>query len=303
MKIGVTITTHNRRDELARTLAQLARLDPPPDEILVCADGCTDGTAEFVREQHPGIRLLTHDTARGSIGSRNELIRASSCDVLLSFDDDSYPLDGDFIAQVRELFAASPRTAVISFAQRTDEFPETLTAADFGTAKFVASYANSAAAIRRAAFDELGGYPAFFFHAYEEPDFALRCVCAGWQVRWAPAPLVRHHFTKVRRNEARMHRRHARNEFWSILLRCPAVLVLPVAVFRAARQFRYACRRGPGWVVQEPLWWWQALLGIPRCLAARRAVPWERYLGWVLLMRRPFVSEWEWCAHFAPDEL
>lgn len=298
MKIGVTITTHNRRDELARTLAQLARLDPPPDEILVCADGCTDGTAEFVREQNPGIRLLTHDTALGSVASRNELIGASACEVVASFDDDSYPLDLDFVARVRDSFRKSPRLAVLSFAQRTDEHPETLTLADLGPARFVGSFANSAAAIRRSAFEELGGYPGFFFHAYEEPDFALRCVCAGWQVRWVPSPVVRHHYTAAQRSELRMHQRHSRNEFWSIVMRCPAVLLLPLAAFRAARQFGYACRRGLAWVVREPIWWAQALRGIPRCLAARQPLDRRRYFAWLRLVREPIATEEKWNARF-----
>ena len=47
LTVGICIATHNRRDDLARTLAALARLTPAPDEILVTADGCTDGTLDL----------------------------------------------------------------------------------------------------------------------------------------------------------------------------------------------------------------------------------------------------------------
>lgn len=301
MKVGITITTHNRRDDLARTLERIASLDPAADEILVCADGCTDETATFVRERHPHIRVLTHDSARGSVASRNDLLRAATCDVCVSFDDDSYPLDNDFIARVRKHFTDSPRLAVLSFAQRTDEHPMTLAQTDFGPACFVGSFANSASAIRRPVFLELGGYPEFFFHAYEEPDFALRCVCAGWQVRWVPSPLVRHHYTGAQRSELRMHQRHSRNEFWSIVMRCPFVLLFPLALFRALRQFGYACSRGAGWALREPLWWAQAIAGIPRCVAMRDPLPLRRYLAWLRLLRVPIESEAEWNARFHPD--
>ena len=298
LAVGICIATHNRRDELTRTLAALAQLAPAPDEIIVTADGGTDGTAEMVRAAHPGVRLIEHDAARGSIPSRNEMAAACTCDIFVSLDDDSYPLDGDFIQRVRVLFESNSRLAVASFPQRTDEFPETLTATDFGPADFTGSFANSGAAIRRAAFQELGGYPDFFFHAYEEPDFALRCVCAGWQVRHETALTIRHHFTTAQRNEIRTHQRHARNEFWSVVMRCPMPQLFAIALFRAARQFGYAWSRGIAWAVQEPRWWLAALAGVPRCLAARRALPWRGYLAWMRLVRAPIRDEAEWTKIF-----
>ena len=298
LRIAVTITTHRRREDLARTLAHLTRLDPAPDEILVCADGCDDGTVEMVRAEYPVVRLLVHETSRGSIPSRNELAHACSSDVFVSLDDDSYPLDPDFIARVEAAFAQNPVLAVLGFAQRSDEFPESLVGNDFGRAAFVGSYVNSGAAIRRAAFLEVGDYPDFFFHAYEEPDFALRCVCAGWQVRYEPALLIRHHFTTAQRNEIRTHHRHARNEFWSVLLRCPAPQCFFVAAFRAIRQFGYALRRGGEWVRREPEWWGQAIRGIGQSVQARRPLPWGRYLAWMRLLRSPVTSEVEWKALF-----
>ena len=298
LTVGICIATRNRCEDLARTLGVLARLAPAPDEIIVTADGCTDGTAELLRGSHPGVRLIVHDEAHGSIPSRNEMAAACACDVFVSLDDDSYPLETDFIARVRALFAARPRLAVAAFPQRTDEFPATLTTTDFGPEEFTGSFANSGAAIRRTAFEELGGYPEFFFHAYEEPDFALRCVCAGWQVRHEPSLTIRHHFAGAQRNELRTHQRHARNELWSVLLRCPAPQLFAVALFRAARQFGYAWSRGLGWALREPRWWLAALAGVPRCLAARRPLPWRRYLAWMRLVRAPIRDAAKWTAIF-----
>jgi GT2 family glycosyltransferase len=297
LRVAVTITTHNRREELARTLTHLGWLDPAPDEILVCADGCTDDTLSLLKE-YPAVRTIVHEQAKGSVPSRNELAGTSTCDVFVSLDDDSYPLDPDFIGQVHGFFVRHPRTAVVGFAQRSDEFPETLAQTAFGHAQFVGSYANSGAAIRRDVFLKLGGYPDFFVHAYEEPDFALRCVCAGWQVRYEPSLLVRHHFTASQRNEIRTHQRHARNEFWSALLRCPMPQLFAVAAFRAVRQLGYATRRGPKWVLQEPRWWRQAAGGVQRCLQERRPLRWRLYLAWMRLVRRPIESEVEWNALF-----
>jgi GT2 family glycosyltransferase len=267
MRVAITITTHNRREELERTLGVLAQLDPPPDAIHVCADGCTDGTLEYLTREHPGMQV-------------------------------SYPLDLEFVERVREIFESQPRLAVASFAQRSNEFPESLTTTDFGQPSFIGSFANCGAAVRRHAFLELGGYPGFFFHAYEEPDLALRCVASGWQVRYEPTLVVRHHFTMTKRNEIRMHHRHARNECWSALMRCPLPQLPFVLGYRLIRQFGYAWKRGFPWVIREPAWWRQAASGIGQCLAARNPIPWHRYGAWMRLVRSPIHSEVEWNALF-----
>ena len=321
LRVAICITTHNRRAELERTLAQIAALTPQPDELLIVADGCNDGTVEFLRGKFPGAdtaanvtrtllsgtpacgqecphHIIIHEQGRGSIPSRNEMAAATSCEIFLSLDDDSYPLEPDAIARIRELFEKNARLAVAEFPQRTDENPTTLTATDFGAAKFVGSYANSGAAIRTAAFRDIGGYPDFFFHAYEEPDFALRCTVAGWQVRFEPCVTVRHHFTSLGRNEIRTHQRHARNELWSVLLRCPMPQLLAVAPFRAWRQFFYACKRGWSWVWREPRWWWQCLGGIGFCLSKRKPLAWPRYRAWMQLVRTPLSDAAEWEARF-----
>ena len=253
--ISICIATHNRLDDLTRTLREIARLDPQPAEILVAADGCTDGTSGFVAKEYPAIRVITHAESRGSIPTRNELASACTSEVFVSLDDDSYPIETDFIPRLARMFADNPALAIASFPQRTDEFPATLEQTDFGPPHFTGSYANSGAAIRRAVFLGLGGYPDFFRHSYEEPDFALHCCAAGWQARQETSLTIRHHFTSVQRNEMRNHHRHARNELWSVVMHCPAPQLFAVALFRVARQSGYAAHRGFSWLVREPQWW------------------------------------------------
>lgn len=296
---GISITTKNRLSDLVRTLDMLSRLDPAPDEVSVCADGCTDGTADFVRTKYPQFHLIENTVSQGSIPSRNKLIRESRCDISLSLDDDSYPIETDFIERVCDLFSKRPRLAVATFAQRSDEWPETLDQEDFGAPTFVGSYANCAAAIRRRVFIDLGGYPDQFMHAYEEPDFALRCVNAGFEVRYETRMHVRHHYTSNQRNELRSHHLQARNELLSVMMRCPAPQLFAVAAFRALRQLEYARHRGWSWLVREPVWWLDFLACLPRCLRSRQPIAWEVYEQWLHLVRQPISTEEEWQLKFA----
>jgi GT2 family glycosyltransferase len=295
------ITTHNRLPELRRTLGVIRTLEPAPDEVLVCADGCDDGTAEFVRGQFPEVKLIEHQVAEGSIRSRIELMRAAGSDIVASLDDDSYPADTGFIARVRELFATMGHVAVASFPQRTDEFPETLRAADFGPSCYTANYSSAAAAFRRSVYLELEGWPAEFGHAYEEPDYALQCLAAGYAVYCDTGIVIRHHFTSLQRNEIRTHHRHARNEQWSMWRRCPFPDVLALSPYRALSQLNYARKRGMAWVVREPAWWAMALRGLAGALRKRRPVPPRLYRRWIRLIRHPIESAQEWQSAFGRE--
>lgn len=282
MRVSVMITTSNRLEELQRTLQMLGKLDPAPDEVLVTADGCTDGTAEFLSAM-PNVKFVVNQPARGSVASRDRMIREARGELVLALDDDSYPEQLDCIARFVPLFEQRSNLAVLHFPQRTDEYPDTVAQMDFGHEKLTRSFANSGAVLRRSTYLELAGFEPRFYHMYEEPDYGLQCLAAGYDVVFSPIVTIRHHYSGQARDEIRIHHRHARNEFWSSLMRCPFPFALGVLGWRAASQFRYACRRGWSWVVREPRWWAQAVAGIPYFIRKRKPVSWAAYKRWLSL--------------------
>jgi GT2 family glycosyltransferase len=283
MRVSIMITTSNRLDELRRTIQMLRKLDPSPDEILITADGCADGTAEFVTSAMPNVKLIVNQPAIGSVASRDRMVREAKGDLVLALDDDSYPEQSDCISRIIPFFQNRAELAVLHFPQRTDEYPETLVKADFGSEHLTRSFANSGAVLRRSAYLQLAGFELRFHHMYEEPDYGLQCVAAGYDVVFYPVVTIRHHYSGQARDEIWIHHRHARNEFWSTLMRCPLPFVPGMLAWRVFSQFRYACKRGWSWVVREPVWWAQALAGIPHSLQKRRPVSWASYRRWLSL--------------------
>jgi GT2 family glycosyltransferase len=283
MSVSLMIATRNRVEDLKRTLRGLSMLNPPPDEIFVTADGCTDGTADFIESEFPNAKLIVNERSLGSVASRDRMMREARCDLVLALDDDSYPEQLDCVARIVPFFEQRPKLAVLHFPQRTDEYPGTLSQADFGSERLTRTFPNSGAVLRRSTYLQLPGFESHFFHAYEEPDYALQCIAAGYDVLFSPIVTIRHHYSAQARDEIRVHHRHARNELWSTLMRCPFPFALGMVAWRVFSQFRYACKRSWSWIFREPLWWWQALKGIPYCLGKRRPVSWAAYKRWLQL--------------------
>ncbi|MBD2654453.1 glycosyltransferase [Synechocystis sp. FACHB-383] len=283
-KVTVMITTKNRLDDLKRTCAVLKTLNPAPDEILITADGCTDGTVTYVQQNLPEAKLIINEIGRGSVPSRDRMMREATGDLVLALDDDSYPEQIDCIGIIKSFFEQHLQVAVVHFPQRTDEYPETLEQQDFGQPYPTRSFANSGACLRRDIYLQLPGFESKFFHMYEEPDYGLQCTAAGYQIYYAPILTIRHHYSPQNRGSFRSHHQHARNELWSTLLRCPFPQVILVICYRLFSQAKFVTlRAGFSGLIREPLWWQEALQGLPYCLIKRQPVTWQQYQQWLKL--------------------
>ena len=283
MNVSVMITTKGRPTDLRRTCRALEQLTPAPLEVLITADGCTADVVEAVRAEFPEARSFVNHVGLGSVASRDRMMREARGDLVLALDDDSYPEQIDCIARIVPFFEQRRKLAVLHFPQRSDEYPETLAETNFGSEYLTRSFANSGAVLRRSVYLELPGFEPRFFHMYEEPDYGLQCVAADYDVLFSPIVTIRHHYSGQSRDEIRIHHRHARNEFWSTLIRCPLPFAVGIIAWRVFSQFRYACSRGWSWVVREPVWWSKALAGLPYCLRKRRPVAWRGYKRWLSL--------------------
>ena len=284
MSVSVMLTTKNRAADLRRTCRVLRQLRPAPLEVLITVDGCTDNTIEVVKEESPDGTIIVNEVGRGSVASRDRMMREASGELVFALDDDSYPQQLDCIARIVAFFADKPDVAVAHFPQQTDEYPETLGQTAFGPAHPTRSFANSGACLRRDVYLRLPGFESRFFHMFEEPDYAIQCVGAGYQVLFAPILTIRHHYSPTSRSSLRGHRQHARNEFWSTMMRCPFPQAVFLAIYRMFSQARFIARQqGLKGLVQEPAWWLQAVKGLPYFLRKRQPLPWSRYREWLSL--------------------
>lgn len=188
----ILITTKNRISDLRFTLENSFHL-MNTDEVkwIVCDDGSTDGTSDFVKENYPNIQLIRNTVSKGLIYSRNSMLDSVTTKYAISLDDDLNFLSEKPLATIANFFEEKPECGVQSFRIYWDK---NLPTSQNTTSKAIRvnSFAGGAHAFRMVAWRAIPNYPSWFMF-YGEEDFAsYHLFKKGWEVYYNPQILTHH---------------------------------------------------------------------------------------------------------------
>ena len=216
MRVSAIVVSHGHREELARALSALL---PQVDEAVVIANVPGSAPADAL-----GARVVEQPRPLSFAANVNAGAAATSGELLLVANPDTVAEPGA-VAALRDFTAAHPRCGAVgpqmldpdgrwqpsrrrfptvggTLVRRSplrrvfpplerqrdhyllDERPSEPVPADWMLGGFLM--------IRRAAFDEVGGFDEGFRMYGEEIDFCYRLAEAGWERWYVPAAVVRH---------------------------------------------------------------------------------------------------------------
>jgi GT2 family glycosyltransferase len=197
----VVIVTWNGRDVLASSLEHLAR-QTAKHTVIVVDNGSSDGTRAMIRERFPAVRLVELADNLGFGRAVNAGAEAGDGDaiVLVNNDVDAEP---GFVEAIVAPLGRDSRVGMVAGlttipgCELVDAFgievDVTLAAYNrlrlgppTGEPGVLAGPSGGAAAYRRAAFEEVGGFDDALFAYGEDLDLALRLRLAGWEAAAAP---------------------------------------------------------------------------------------------------------------------
>jgi N-acetylglucosaminyl-diphospho-decaprenol L-rhamnosyltransferase len=220
--VSVIVVTHQSAAHLSACMAGLeAAAGGLVLERIVIDNASTDGTAELVAAQWPGVRLLRRSENLGFARAVNEAAREASAPLLLLLNPDArmrpsslgllvVALRGDPTAALAGPRLVGPGgvpqatawrdlgvAAVIFEALMLDVpfggnplhfLPDT----SEGRPRPVPCLSGASLLVRRSAFAELGGFDERFFLYHEDFDLCRRARSAGHAVLLAPEAVVEH---------------------------------------------------------------------------------------------------------------
>lgn len=253
---SILITTKNRRNELGFTLNKINYLLERNDvDCIICDDGSTDGTFEFVRNEYPNIQLIQNEKSKGLIYSRNRLLNLVTTEFAISLDDDAHFVTENPLELIKNYFYKTPNCGLVALRIFWG-LQEPNSIASNENPQQVKGFVGCAHAWRMEAWRTIPNYPEWFIFYGEEDFAAFQLFKKGWEIHYLPEVLVNHRVDiKSRKKDSDYQlrlRRSLRSGWYLYFLFYPWQLVPKKSVYTLWIQLKTKVFKGD----------WKAGLGI-----------------------------------------
>jgi GT2 family glycosyltransferase len=308
---SIVIVSWNGRQYLEACLDAVAAQQDVAAETILVDNGSTDGTAAFVRERFPWVRLVILAKNCGFAGGNNAGVRHARGRVVVLLNNDTVPEPGWLAALLRGREAGGPNALASSRIVYLHD-PRVIDSAGDGLLRWGGAFkrhhgasvedasqsgevfgvCGAACAIPRTVFDELGGFDEDFFASHEDVDLSYRARLLGYRCLYVADAIVRHHGSATLGRVSAFAVYHGqRNLEWTYFKNTPSSLLLRTLpghlVYTAAAAVHFARLGLLGPFLRAK---WSALAGLPRLLHKRAQVQRTRRVGgdaiWPLLEPR-----------------
>lgn len=250
----ILITTKNRIKDLGITLAKCTTLFSYGEvRYIICDDGSTDGSSDFIAKQYPFIQLIQNKESKGLIYSRNRLLDLVTTPFAISLDDDAHFITQNPLQIISAYFDANPACGLLALRifwgleAPTDTFTHEKDQA-------VQSFVGCGHIWRMDAWRTIENYPDWFVF-YGEEDFAAYLLFKNnWSIQYLPAILVQHRVNlKDRKNDLDYKlrlRRSLRSGWYLLFMFTPLHLVPRKFLYSIWMQLKLKVFRGELHVLQ-----------------------------------------------------
>jgi N-acetylglucosaminyl-diphospho-decaprenol L-rhamnosyltransferase len=262
-ELAVVVVNHNSGDFLDQCVSSVYTAAGDLSLDLVVVDNASrDGSAQRAAAQHPAARLIQNPVNRGFAAAANQGILSTAAPFLLLLNPDAQ-ITGGTLAALLKVAGERPRAGAVGLLVRNPDgsvqpsarkvpglieslghaflgsffpnnrFTRSYTMADWDrvTEREVEWISGSAMLLRRAAYDDVGGFDEGYFMYVEDVDLCTRMRKAGWTVLFSPEVEAVHEVgVSSRRMPRRMAREHSRSiyrYFDRHVARGPLVLLKP----------------------------------------------------------------------------
>jgi GT2 family glycosyltransferase len=214
--LSVIILGYNRCSEVLITLNKVKdlRVSLPFDlELIVVDNASVDDTSEQVKRLHPDVILVKKPVNNG-IAGWNSGFKVATQKYFLVLDDDSHPEYG--IAEAVKYLEFNLKTGILAL---------NITSGPYLTDKWIwkdgkswqheqeiLGFFGCGAIIRKEVYDKIGGFAEWMEVYGHEWEYGIRCIDAGYDVRYFKHSSIAHRASPINRSLKRARIFGTRNE-------------------------------------------------------------------------------------------
>jgi GT2 family glycosyltransferase len=296
-QITVVVVAHNSAAALERTLPAVSRELRDGDQLVVVDNASDDGSVDTARRLAPEAIVIETGSNLGFAAACNAGARLTSTELIVFLNPDALPAPG-FGDAIRRPARDQPSWGAWQALVTSDGGRLVNTAGnevhvtgiawagqagrrveDADLRRREVPYLSGAClAVRRDAFDAVGGFDGWLFLYHEDLDLSLRLRLAGHELGLEPDARVDHdyEFQKGGYKWRLMERNRT-----AVLVRCwPApVLVAALPLLLAAEPAVWAASVAGGWSTAKRRAAIDATRALPRLIRERRVIQRSRRIG------------------------
>lgn len=278
----VIITTHNRLEELKISLKALENILSRKDvECILCDDGSSDGTYNYINNNYPEIQLIANGKSKGLIYSRNRLMDLAIGKYVISLDDDFNFLTSNVLENIDKHFISNNTCAVLGFRIFWGkEVPNIIETGEKSIR--MKSYVGCGHAWRLEHWRKLPNYPSWFIFYGEEDFMAFHMFKNNLEVHYLPRVLGHHRVdvkSRIHNKDYQLRTRRALRSGWYLYtLFYPKRLILKKITYSIYAQFKNKIFRGDYKVVFALcLAFLDVFVNIPRLIKNRKGLSMKEF--------------------------
>lgn len=214
--VSAVILAYNRRAEVLITIQKVkdfARTLPFEMEIIVVDNASVDDTTPQVKAHHPDITLVTKVKNNG-IAGWNDGFAVAKYKYFLVLDDDSSPEWG--VAEAVDYMEQHPKTGILALnittgPYRTDHW-KWQNGQPWQHEEKILGFFGCGAIIRKEVYDKIGGFAEWMTVYAHEFEYGVRCIDAGYDIRYFKNSSVDHRASVIGRSQKRARVFGTRND-------------------------------------------------------------------------------------------
>jgi GT2 family glycosyltransferase/SAM-dependent methyltransferase len=207
---SIIILTLNQLDYTRQCVESVVRNTPEPHELIFVDNASTDGTVDYLRTV-AGSKLITNAENRGFAAGNNQGLAIADGETVVLLNNDTLVTPGwlggmlAVLDRYPRVGVVGPRSNYVAGTQQIDHIPYTdptgleafareRTVAFAQQGRAVGSVVGFCLMARRAVVDQIGGLdPSFGSGNFEDNDFCVRALLAGW-LCWMADDVFVHHY-------------------------------------------------------------------------------------------------------------
>ena len=273
----------NRPEELGAAVRSVLQQQGAHDHVIVVSKG------RVPVDPGPDVTVVVSEHNLGVPGGRDLGVRSAQADIIAFLDDDAVLLGR--ADRIRHAFEHDATLAAVALRLVDDEGESSsrhvprLRGARPSESGAVAYFLGGACALRRTAYDDVGGYFTDLHYGHEEIELSWRLIDAGWTIRYVADVEVFHPRTEISRHRDGW-RLTGRNRVWIARRTLPWPIAVVHTVLWLLLGLRLAGAPGRRGYVDG---WWSGWRTDWPSATPRRPIRWATVVRLTRLGRPPVI--------------